>query len=83
MGQIMLEDPVPLLRRIEAPTLILWGKADAMIPFSNAADYVRHIPHVTLIALPEVGHVPFEEAPEASVEPVEQFLGSGRGAEDH
>ena len=44
MGQIMLEDPVPLLQRIEAPTLILWGKADAMIPFSNAADYVRTFP---------------------------------------
>ena len=83
MGQIMLEDPTPLLRRIEAPTLILWGKEDAMIPFSNAADYVRDIPHATLLALPEVGHVPFEEAPEASIKPVEQFLGSGRGAEDH
>ncbi len=83
MGQIMLEDPTPLLRRIEAPTLILWGRQDAMIPFSNAADYVRDIPHVTLIALPELGHVPFEEAPEASVKPVEQFLGSRGEAEDH
>jgi pimeloyl-ACP methyl ester carboxylesterase len=83
MAQIMLEDPTPLLRRIEAPTLILWGKEDAMIPFSNAADYVRDIPRATLVALPGVGHVPFEEAPEASVKPVERFLGSGNGVEDH
>ena len=31
----MLEDPVPSLRRIEAPTLLLWGERDAMIPFTN------------------------------------------------
>ena len=30
---------------------------------------------MTLIALPEVGHVPFEEAPEASVKPVETVSG--------
>lgn len=72
--QVMLQDPVPLLRRIEAPTLLLWGEKDAMIPFSNAADYLRTIPHATLVALPGLGHVPFEEAPLPSFEPVRAFL---------
>jgi len=76
MGQVMLDDPVPLLRRIQAPTLLLWGEKDAMIPFTNAADYLRAIPHATLVALPGLGHVPFEEAPAVSVEPVRRFLAS-------
>ncbi len=74
MQQVMLQNPEPLLRRIQAPTLILWGEQDAMIPFSNSADYMRNIPHATLVALPGLGHVPFEEAPAQSLPAVEAFL---------
>ena len=75
MAQVMLEDPVPLLGRIRAPTLLLWGERDAMIPPSNAADYARAIPHARLVMLPGLGHVPFEEAPAESLRPVLRFLG--------
>jgi pimeloyl-ACP methyl ester carboxylesterase len=74
MQQVMLENPEPLLRRIQAPTLILWGDQDGMIPFSNAADFLRDIPHATLRPLPGLGHVPFEEDPAQSLPPVEAFL---------
>lgn len=73
-GQVMLEDPAPLLRSIQAPTLLLWGEKDAMIPITNAADYVRTMPHATLVPLPGLGHVPFEEAPDVSLEPMTAFL---------
>lgn len=73
MAQQVLVDPVPLLGRIQAPTLLLWGEKDAMIPFSNSADYLRALPHATLAALPGVGHIPQEEAPD-SVEIVRAFL---------
>jgi pimeloyl-ACP methyl ester carboxylesterase len=76
MEQVMLEDPAPLLRRIRAPTLLLWGENDAMIPLSNAADYLRYIPQAKLVTLPGLGHVPFEEAPAISLEPVLRFLAS-------
>jgi len=74
MQQVMLENPEPLLRRIQAPTLLLWGEQDGMIPFTNAADYMRDIPHAKLVALPGLGHVPFEEAPAESIAPVMTFL---------
>ena len=80
MAQVMLEDPVPLLRRIRAPTLLLWGEKDAMIPPRNAADYARAIPRSRLVMLPGLGHVPFEEAPEASLRPLLPFLA---GRTDH
>ncbi len=81
MAQVVLKDPVPLLRRIQAPTLLLWGETDAMIPFANAADYVRELPHATLVGLPGLGHVPFEEAPALSLEPVKRFLAQHSAAE--
>lgn len=73
MGQQVLVDPVPLLKRIEAPTLLLWGEKDGMIPFANSADYLRALPHGTLAALPGIGHIPQEEAP-AAVEILREFL---------
>ncbi len=64
MGQQVLVDPVPRLERIQAPTLLMWGEQDRMIPFKNSADYLAALPHATLVALPGVGHLPQEEAPE-------------------
>lgn len=74
MEQVMLTDPVPLLQRIKAPTLLLWGEQDAMIPFSNAADYVAALPDVRLVSLPGMGHVPHEEDPVRALVPVRAFL---------
>jgi pimeloyl-ACP methyl ester carboxylesterase len=74
MGQTILRDPAPILARIEVPTLLLWGEQDRMIPISNAADYLRDLPHATLVRLPNLGHVPFEEDPAASLAPLQLFL---------
>ncbi len=73
-SQTILRDPTQLLGRIQAPTLLLWGERDGMIPFANAAAYLRLIPHARLVALPGLGHVPFEEAPAGSLVSVEDFL---------
>lgn len=74
MEQAIREDPVPLLRLVRAPTLLLWGEKDALIPIANAEDYLRALPRATLVRLPDIGHVPQEEAPAASLEPVKAFL---------
>jgi pimeloyl-ACP methyl ester carboxylesterase len=75
MEQAVLPDPVPLLRRLNMPTLLLWGEKDAMIPFANAQDYLAALPDATLVALPGVGHVPQEEAPQDSLRALRAFLG--------
>ena len=74
MQQTTLVDPTPLLRRITAPTLLVWGAADAMIPVANAADYLKALPNATLITLPHVGHLPQEEAAQQSIGAVADFL---------
>jgi pimeloyl-ACP methyl ester carboxylesterase len=73
-GQVILRDPAPILAGVQAPTLLLWGEKDGMIPIRNAADYLRDLPHATLVRLPGLGHVPFEEDPATSLAPVERFL---------
>ena len=74
MQQTVLVDPVPLLRRITAPTLLVWGRQDGMIPFANAADYQREIPRTSLLVLDNMGHLPHEESPQRALPAVEQFL---------
>lgn len=73
-AQTVLLDPVPLLREVTAPTLLLWGVEDRMIPVANAADYLAALPDGRLVELPGLGHVPFEEAPDRSLAPVRAFL---------
>lgn len=74
LKQTVLQEPGPLLRQIQAPTLLLWGEADAMIPLANARDYLQAIPGSRLVSWPAVGHVPQEEAAQTSLQAVADFL---------
>ncbi|MDO9506658.1 MAG: alpha/beta fold hydrolase [Hydrogenophaga sp.] len=74
LEQTVLTNPVPLLNTITAPTLLLWGAADAMIPVTNAQDYLGAVKGSRLVTLPGVGHLPHEEAAQASLQAVADFL---------
>lgn len=74
MEQTVLVEPRPRLEQIDAPTLLLWGEEDRLIPVSNAQDYLDHLPDARRVVLDGVGHLPQEEAPQRSLEPVEAFL---------
>ena len=74
LAQLNLLPPEPLLRRIAAPTLLIWGDQDQMIPIANAQDYLKALPSARLVVLPGVGHVPHEEAPAAGLAALQAFL---------
>jgi pimeloyl-ACP methyl ester carboxylesterase len=74
MRQTRNSDPVARLQSIQVPVLLLWGEKDAFIPASNAQDYLKAMPQAKLVTLPGVGHVLHEEAPQASVQVVRDFL---------
>jgi pimeloyl-ACP methyl ester carboxylesterase len=76
LEQSVLQDPVPILARITAPTLLVWGDRDAMIPIANADDYLKAIPGARLQTFPGVGHLPQEETAEPSGKAVLSFLQS-------
>lgn len=79
MAQTVLVDPIPILKKITAPTLLLWGEQDGMVPFANSSDYLRAIAGSKLVSFKGVGHLPQEEAPGESIGAVRDFL---LGAQD-
>jgi pimeloyl-ACP methyl ester carboxylesterase len=74
MSQSVLIAPEPVLRKIIAPTLVMWGEKDAMIPFANAADYMRLLPNAQLASFQQLGHLPHEEGPTETVGVLREFL---------
>ena len=74
MEQTVLTDPRPLLDEIDQPVLVLWGEQDRLIPVANAQDYLDHLQDARRVVLDGIGHLPQEEAPERSLDPVEAFL---------
>jgi pimeloyl-ACP methyl ester carboxylesterase len=63
-----------LVRRVEAPTLIVWGKQDRWIPVEHAARFAAAIPGSRMVVLEECGHLPQEERPGDVVRILEGFL---------
>ena len=74
MAQTVLVDPLPILKQVTAPTLLVWGEQDAMIPFGNSNDYLKAIKGAKRVSFKGVGHLPHEEAPAESVLAVREFL---------
>lgn len=64
------------LAAIGAPTLVVWGEEDALIPVEAGRRAAGRIPGARFTSLPECGHLPMEECPEALLEAVLGFLGS-------
>ena len=49
---------------VRAPTLVVWGTEDRLVPVSIAPRVARAIPDARLLVLPDVGHVAQLERPE-------------------
>lgn len=60
------------------PTLILWGGRDRLIPPAVGRWFDGQIADSTLVVFDDLGHVPHEEDPARTVQPVLEFLGLRR-----
>lgn len=74
LQQPAAQDAPTQLPRVAAPTLLLWGELDRLIPPARAQDFQRLLPHARVVELPGLGHVPQEEAPAASLPALLDFL---------
>lgn len=63
---------------ITQPTLILWGGRDRLIPPAVGRWFDEQIADSTLVVFDDLGHVPHEEDPARTVQPVLEFLGLRR-----
>lgn len=66
-------DLTPELPAIRAPTLIVWGKRDHLVPLSVAERWQQALPNARLVLL-DCGHVPMLESPRELTAAVLAFL---------
>ncbi|NWG73897.1 MAG: alpha/beta hydrolase [Rubrivivax sp.] len=63
---------------IAQPTLIVWGGRDRLIPPAVGRWFDEQIADSTLVVFDDLGHVPHEEDPARTVQPVLDFLAQRR-----
>lgn len=56
------------------PTLLIWGDRDRVVGLNSAHELQRKLQHSSLLVLPGVGHIPFEEMPEICNQAMRDWL---------
>lgn len=64
------------VKRIPAPIIYILGGASTIVPPETQARLKELLPQVRIVSMPGLGHYPSDEAPEAFVAIVDDFLGS-------
>lgn len=64
-----------LLRYVNAPTRIIWGADDRVIPLAHGEAYATHISGSELKVIPDCGHLPQVEQKDACLDLIDEFLG--------
>jgi pimeloyl-ACP methyl ester carboxylesterase len=67
-----------LLPGVVTPSLIVWGRQDAVVPLDSGELYQRAIKRSRLAVIDECGHMPEMEKPAEFVRLVRDFLGAER-----
>jgi pimeloyl-ACP methyl ester carboxylesterase len=65
------------IKDIKAPTLVMWGTKDTLIPFKYFEQWKKELPQAKFIQYEGVGHIPMEEIPDETARDADKFL-SGR-----
>jgi pimeloyl-ACP methyl ester carboxylesterase len=65
------------LHRIDAPTLVLWGEGDRLIPVRHGEVAASEIRGARLLVVPEAGHNPLRDQPEICAREIRALLGQG------
>jgi non-heme chloroperoxidase len=79
-GVVLTVDDTARLGEIGAPTLILWGEQDALLPREEQEWRAVAIPDATLKVYPETGHLAHWARPEWVVQDLEEFMRGGHPA---
>lgn len=75
--EILAEDVRKYLRGIEAPTLLIWGRQDTLVPPSGGDVMREEIPSSRLLVLEGAGHVPMFERSAETNAAILAFLAGG------
>ncbi|MBI4671103.1 MAG: alpha/beta hydrolase [Chloroflexi bacterium] len=77
MSKSKRESDVPhRLQQVNAPTLLVWGKRDRVVPGWHAERHYHELPNARLAWIETAGHLPHEEEPDSVNELLKEFLDS-------
>jgi len=71
---IMVWEAFSRLPQIYAPTLVIHGVNDRLVPAGNADLIAARIPGAQLVKIPNASHIFFTDQPEAAHRPIQEFL---------
>jgi pimeloyl-ACP methyl ester carboxylesterase len=74
IGHILRDDVRALLPQVAAPTLVVWGELDTIIPVEHARDFREGIPGARLAVLRGAAHNPMVDRPDEFNRLVADFL---------
>ena len=72
--ELLAEDVRDELARVSAPTLLVWGAKDHLVPPTFGEVFRNEIENARLLVLPGAGHVPMIDSPDSLAEAVTAFL---------
>jgi len=75
-AMISRPDSRPMLAGIKCPTLVLSGDEDNTIPNSLSVEMANNIHNAKLVILPDCGHLPQPEQPQATADALVEWLRS-------
>jgi pimeloyl-ACP methyl ester carboxylesterase len=64
---------VDQLAAVVAPTLLVWGARDRVVPVKEAAAWLAGLPDARLVVIPDASHVPMVESPDALARAIRRF----------
>jgi pimeloyl-ACP methyl ester carboxylesterase len=64
------------IHRLTAPTLLVWGESDKLVPPVYAERWQELVPHADLVTVAEAGHMAPVEQPDQVAAAIEKHIGS-------
>ena len=62
------------LAEIKIPVLVITGDDDRIVPTAQSVRLSQELPNAKLVVIPQCGHVPQEECPQAFLQAINEFL---------
>ncbi len=72
--------PWALVKRVKAPTLVIYGKHDRLVNARAAARVTREFPQAKVVVLPDAAHVPHMQTPDVVADLWRRFRGAQTAA---
>lgn len=82
LGGLERRDWRPLAARIAAPTLVIYGSDDHVVPPAGARDWAEAIPGARLQRVDGAGHIVWADRPQTLLDAVDAFLAEASGPPD-